>query len=39
MAIVPKIVRHFITKMMNEWGLARRTAAVIGQAEAFRGDS
>ena len=27
----------FITKMMNERGLARRTAAVIGQAEAFRG--
>jgi hypothetical protein len=29
----------FITKMMNERGLARKTAAVIGQAEAFRGDS
>ena len=27
----------FISKMMNERGLARRTAAVIGQAEAFRG--
>ena len=29
----------FITKMMNERGLARRTAAVIGQADAFRGDN
>ena len=29
----------YITKMMNERGLARRTAAVIGQAEAFRGDN
>lgn len=28
----------FITKMMNERGLARRTATVIGQAEVFRGD-
>jgi hypothetical protein len=28
----------FITKMVNERGIAKRTATVIGQAEAFRGD-
>jgi hypothetical protein len=28
----------FITKVMNERGIARRTAEAIGQAEAFRDD-
>jgi hypothetical protein len=29
----------FITKIMNERGVARKAAAVIGQAEVFRGDN
>ena len=28
----------YTTKMLNDRGIARRTAAVIGEAEAFRGD-